>query len=218
MQTDITEKIAGKVKVLSAEQKEKVLEFVENLEPQKRTPWQIWQEHLKDIPEEELDKIPTDASQNLDHYLYGAPKKWTVFFATLYIYTALVNPKDQWHQAAIEIEPLVETVDLVTTEEVLIELLNFYSEFGKRMRYEVSTFVRQLLLNPKFEIVGRGEMSFLNALELYESRLDKGYSLTDCISMNVCRELGITKILTHDRHFEQEGLTILSKTSLRLHP
>lgn len=75
MQTKTLEKIAEKVKVLSAEQQEQVLEFVENLKPQKRTPWQIWQEHLKDIPEEELDKIPTDASVNLDHYLYGAPKK-----------------------------------------------------------------------------------------------------------------------------------------------
>ena len=75
MQTNVTEKIAEKVKALSADQKEKVLAFVEKLEPQKRTPWQIWQEHLCDIPQEELDKIPTDASVNLDHYLYGAPKK-----------------------------------------------------------------------------------------------------------------------------------------------
>ncbi len=75
MQTDIAKTIIDKVKVLSAEQQEQVLEFVENLKPQKRTPWQIWQEHLKDIPEEELDKIPTDASVNLDHYLYGASKK-----------------------------------------------------------------------------------------------------------------------------------------------
>jgi hypothetical protein len=75
MQTDVVETIAEKVKVLSAEQQEQVLEFVENLKPQKRTPWQIWQEQLKDIPEEELDKIPTDASINLDHYIYGAPKK-----------------------------------------------------------------------------------------------------------------------------------------------
>jgi hypothetical protein len=75
MQIDVTEKIVGKVKVLSDEQKEKVLEFVENLEPPRRTLWEIWKEHLKDIPEEELDKIPTDASVNLDHYLYGAPKK-----------------------------------------------------------------------------------------------------------------------------------------------
>ncbi len=77
-----------------------------------------------------------------------------LFCDTLY-FTALVNPKDQWHQAVLKVEPLVETVDLVTTEEVLTELLNFYSEFGERMRYEVSKYVRQLLLNPKFEIIGR---------------------------------------------------------------
>ncbi len=42
MQTDVVEKIAGKVKVLSAEQQEKVLEFVENLEPQRKTLWEMW--------------------------------------------------------------------------------------------------------------------------------------------------------------------------------
>ena len=88
-----------------------------------------------------------------------------LFSDTLY-FAALINPQDQWHQPAIEVEPLVESVDLVTTEEVLIELLNFYSEFGKRMRLAVAAFVRQLLLNPKFEIIGRSEMSFLAALEL----------------------------------------------------
>jgi uncharacterized protein len=131
-----------------------------------------------------------------------------LFCDTLY-FIALINPKDQWHQSAIEIEPLVESLDLITTEEVLTDLLNFYSEFGTRMRFEVSVFVRQLLLNPKFEITGQSEMSFLNALELYETRLDKGYSLTDCISMNICREFGITEILTHDHHFEQEGFKTL---------
>jgi hypothetical protein len=75
MQTDITKEIVGKVEVLSDEQKEKVLEFVETLEPPRKTLWEMWQKHLKDIPEEELDKIPTDASQNLDHYLYNASKK-----------------------------------------------------------------------------------------------------------------------------------------------
>jgi len=50
---------------------------------------------------------------------------------------------------------------------------------------------------------------FLKGLELYASRLDKGYSLTDCISMNICREFDITEILTHDHHFEQEGFRIL---------
>jgi hypothetical protein len=29
----------------------------------------------KDIPQEELDKLPTDLAHNHDHYLYGTPKK-----------------------------------------------------------------------------------------------------------------------------------------------
>ena len=131
-----------------------------------------------------------------------------LFCDTLY-FTALINPKDQWHQSVIEVEPIVETLDLVTTEEVLVELLNFYSEFGDLMRLKVSAFARQLLLNPKFEIIGRGEMTFLNALELYESRSDKGYSLTDCVSMLTMKNLDLQTILTHDNHFEQEGFTIL---------
>lgn len=75
MQTDISEKVVEKLRVLSADQQEKVLEFVENLEPLRPMLWEMWQTHLKDIPEDELDKIPTDASVKLDHYLYGAPKK-----------------------------------------------------------------------------------------------------------------------------------------------
>ena len=50
---------------------------------------------------------------------------------------------------------------------------------------------------------------FLSALDLYESRSDKAYSLTDCISMNVMRSEGLTDVLTNDHHFEQEGFTRL---------
>lgn len=98
---------------------------------------------------------------------------------------------------------------MVTTEDVLTELLNFYAEHGKLTRLKVSAFVREILLDTKVKVIPRNETSFLEALEFYESRLDKGYSLTDCISMNVCRELSITEILTHDHHFEQEGFKIL---------
>ena len=45
--------------------------------------------------------------------------------------------------------------------------------------------------------------------ELYANLLDKGYSLTDCVSMSVMKQMGIYEILTHDKNFAQEGLTIL---------
>ena len=49
---------------------------------------------------------------------------------------------------------------------------------------------------------------FHAALALYESRLDKDYSLTDCRSMVALRALGISEVLTNDHHFTQEGFTI----------
>lgn len=49
----------------------------------------------------------------------------------------------------------------------------------------------------------------LEGLPLYERRPDKGYSLVDCISMNVMRRLRLRQVLTNDRHFAQEGFTVL---------
>ena len=75
MQTDVVQTIVEKVKVMSAEQQEKVLEFVETLDIPKKTIWDKLDERLKNVPQEEFAEIPADASTNLDHYLYGAPKK-----------------------------------------------------------------------------------------------------------------------------------------------
>lgn len=58
-------------------------------------------------------------------------------------------------------------------------------------------------------MVAQSHESFLAGLTLYERRPDKQYSLVDCISMNVMRQMGVHEILTHDRHFSQEGFVRL---------
>jgi uncharacterized protein len=63
------------------------------------------------------------------------------------------------------------------------------------------------------EIVPQTSDSFLTGLDLYRMRLDKGYSLTDCISMHTMRQRGIAEVLTNDRHFEQEGFRALFRDS-----
>jgi predicted nucleic acid-binding protein len=50
---------------------------------------------------------------------------------------------------------------------------------------------------------------FITGLELYRARPDKGYSLTDCISMDLMRRTGLTDVLTDDAHFAQEGFVCL---------
>jgi uncharacterized protein len=48
------------------------------------------------------------------------------FVDTLY-FVALFNPRDQWHERAIEAANLVSETNLVTTEDILVELLNFFT-------------------------------------------------------------------------------------------
>lgn len=55
------------------------------------------------------------------------------------------------------------------------------------------------------------QILFDAGLELYASRSDKEWSLTDCISFVVMRERGITDALTGDHHFEQAGFVALLK-------
>ncbi len=70
--------------------------------------------------------------------------------------------------------------------------------------------VEDALSDPAVIVITQSHQLFLDGLALYKGCPDKGYSLTDCISMQVMRREGITEILTHDAHFTQGGFTILA--------
>ena len=63
-------------------------------------------------------------------------------------------------------------------------------------------------------VIPQSRESFLAGLELYVTRPDKGYSLTDCIAMQTMRREGITDVLTNDHHFAQEGFRVLFRVKL----
>lgn len=130
------------------------------------------------------------------------------FVDTLY-FVALFNPRDQWHEQAVASSKLISDTKLITTEEVLIELLNFYSEYGEKARRGAVTQAEGVLSSANIDVERQTHEGFIAGLDLYKARPDKGYSLTDCISMHTMRERGISDILTHDDHFRQEGFTVL---------
>ncbi len=130
-------------------------------------------------------------------------------FADTFYWAALLNPKDQWHLEVKTVQKNLGKFRLATTETVLIELLNFFSEYGAEMRQTVVDTSRDILTDLEIEYISHSPEIFLEALDFYEKRLDKGYSLTDCISMLTMKNLDLQEILTHDNHFEQEGFIIL---------
>jgi uncharacterized protein len=132
----------------------------------------------------------------------------TVFVDTVY-WVALLVPGDQWRARVVTVTEGLGAVRMVTTQEVLTELLNFVAGTGPRARRLMTDWINRLPADSTVAVITQSEASFQAGLTLYQQRPDKGYSLTDCISMQTMREQGISEVLTRDHHFTQEGFTVL---------
>ena len=98
---------------------------------------------------------------------------------------------------------------MATSEPILVELLAWASGRGTELRLLAVSLVDGIRQDPAITIVPQTHALFEAGLTLYRRRPDKAYSLTDCMSMHICRDRGIEQILTHDRHFAQEGFEVL---------
>ncbi len=131
-----------------------------------------------------------------------------VFADTAY-WVALINRGDQLHKAALQATLELANTGVVTTDLVLVETLNFFSEYGPVLRQGAVGQIERILQSSDMDVVITGRLHLMDGVELYRRRLDKEYSLTDCISMLVMRDRGISEVLTHDKHFKQEGFVLL---------
>jgi len=129
-------------------------------------------------------------------------------FADTFYWIALINPGDKYAKDVLRFDDLLSGGNVYTTEEVLVEVLTFFAADTWRRIRAVET-VREILSDPAVHIIPQSHESFLSGFELYAARPDKGYSLTDCISMQTMRREGLTQALTNDRHFGQEGFRAL---------
>ena len=130
-----------------------------------------------------------------------------VFDDTLYWY-GLANRRDQWHPRVLQAKAVVAGRLVITTEEVLTEFLAAMSG-DSFLRRAARILVEALFRDSGVTVLPQSHDSFLKGFALYSARPDKAYSLTDCISMEVCKPQGILEVLTNDHHFTQEGFNLL---------
>lgn len=130
-------------------------------------------------------------------------------FADANFWIARFNPRDPLHESAKAAASQVGTARIVTTDEVLTEFLNHYSKTDARTRAAVAKLVREIRGDRKIDVLPQCRESFDAGLALFESRQDKHYSLTDCISFAAMKAQGLTDALTSDPHFAQELFNVL---------
>lgn len=127
------------------------------------------------------------------------------FVDTSYL-LALVHQRDAFHEAAARWQRQAEG-RLVTTSYVLLETANGLSHHAYRLT--AAALISEIRSASEFRVVPGSEPLMDAGLNLFRSRTDKDWSLTDCISFFVMREQGITEALTADHHFEQAGFKAL---------
>lgn len=136
------------------------------------------------------------------------PDPEPLFLDTAYV-NALINTRDQWHEAAVRWEQrlAVDRRRLMTTEFVLVEIADGLAVV--RFRVQAAQVIATLQASLLVEIIPASSKLFTAALELYRSRPDKDWGLTDCASFVVMRERALSEALTTDEHFRQAGFRAL---------
>jgi uncharacterized protein len=127
-------------------------------------------------------------------------------FADTSLYVALANPADALHTEAGQVADTVHG-EVVTTDFVLVEAGNYFARSHNRPLF--LNLMATLRADPRTRIVPANRALWERGLELFASRSDKDWSMTDCISFVVMRDEGITDALTSDHHFRQAGFTCL---------
>jgi predicted nucleic acid-binding protein len=118
----------------------------------------------------------------------------------------LLIPNDEYHAAAVSLAAQWRG-ELLTTDFVLLEVGNHLSPQPSRAVF--TRFMRALAHEPRMNIVPASRQWIEIGGTLYESRGDKSWSLTDCISFEVMRKAGLVDALTADHHFSQAGFQIM---------
>jgi predicted nucleic acid-binding protein len=131
-----------------------------------------------------------------------------IYFADTFYFLSRLNPQDRAHARAMTY-PASRRDFLVTTEWVIMELADGLCDARNRRGF--AAFYRRLNRSRDIEIVEADHRLFEAGMSLYENRLDKDWSLTDCTSFIVMQDRNITDALTADHHFEQAGFNALLK-------
>lgn len=128
-----------------------------------------------------------------------------VFADTAY-FIALLNSKDSAHGAAIAYSRQ-RFSQIILTECVLLELGDGFCEPADRRDYlATDAYIRA---TPHFRIIPATNDLLRRGRDLFAARMDKAWSLTDCVSFVVMKDLALTEALTTDHHFTQAGFHAL---------
>jgi len=123
-------------------------------------------------------------------------------FADTSYFVALAGPHDSLHSRAVEWSQ-EWSGRIVTTEYVLVETGSMLSRTTDRPAFVA--LMQLLHADPLAKIMPASRALFRAGFELFSRRMDKEWSLVDCISLGVMKQRKLRSAVTADHHFVQAG-------------
>ena len=123
-------------------------------------------------------------------------------FADTFYWAALANKQDASHQKAVEFAQKYSGQS-VTTEWIFAEVADGLA--STRHRHLIQPLRQLWRTDRNLTVVEATHEFFERGMDLFCSRADKEWSLTDCISFIVMQQFGLVEAVTADHHFEQAG-------------
>ena len=127
-------------------------------------------------------------------------------FADTYYFLAVGNNRDQGHPRAAEYASTYHG-RIMTTEWVLVEVGDALS--SPEQREQFLSLLKLIRNDENFVVIEASHDVFGRGVDLFAQRLDKSWSLTDCISFLVMEDHALSEALTADHHFRQAGFVPL---------
>ena len=131
------------------------------------------------------------------------------YFIDTSYFIALVSKKDQYHDEATYLAKKIkmQRIPLITSEFILLEVGNSFSK--QNFKLTGINLIHNVYDDTNIEVVKLSEKYYRLGLSRFTRELDKNWSLTDCISMEIMKDCGIDDVLTSDIHFTQAGFNRL---------
>jgi predicted nucleic acid-binding protein len=129
-----------------------------------------------------------------------------LFLDTVFI-QALLNPRDDYHRCAKLLFPRIRAAaEVWITEAIFVEVGNALSALNREGAVQ---FIQRCYQTENIKIISINTELLMQALALSQSRADKTWGLTDCLSFVVMQQQHLTEAVTSDRHFVQAGFHAL---------
>ena len=122
---------------------------------------------------------------------------------------ALASATDKHHSRALALAETIEreNIILITSQPIVFEIGNALSKAQSR---QAGTALLEALMNdPNVEILALSGSLMHGVFQLFKNRPDKEWSLTDCASFLLMKEMDLAEALTADIHFTQSGFKAL---------